>query len=98
MKATFYSGRDNYYTLACTLDDTPFDLSAATDIEVKFPDGGVKLSEKPEVFEVAGTDMRLSLGEAELPTGIHLAHIIVYTTAWPNGMVFGQAEITVEEV
>ena len=42
--------------------------------------------------------MRLSLGEAGIPAGIHLAHIIVYTTAWPNGMVFGQAEITVEEV
>ena len=98
MKATFYSGLDNYYTLACTLDDTPFDLNAATDIEIKFADSGVKRSEKPEVFEAAGTNMRLSLGEAGIPAGIHLAHIIVYTTAWPNGMVFGQAEITVEEV
>lgn len=98
MKATFYTNRDNYYTLSCTLNGSAFSLTAATDIELKHHKGSIKRSVSPAVFEADGGNVRLNLGEAGLEAGTYPTHIIIYTKSWPNGMVWGKADLTVVAV
>ena len=98
MKATFYTNRDNYYTLSCTLNGSTFSLTAATDIELKHHKGSIKRSVSPAVFEADGGNVRLNLGEARLDAGSYSMYIIIYTTSWPNGMVFGETEIVIHSV
>lgn len=98
MNATFYTNRDNYYTLSCALNGSTFSLTAATDIELKHHKGSIKRSTMPAVFEADGGNVRLNLGEAGLDAGTYPTHIIIYTTSWPNGMVWGKADLIVVAV
>ena len=98
MNATFYTNRDNYYTLSCALNGSTFSLTAATDIELKHHKGSIKRSTTPAVFEADGGNVRLNLGEAGLDAGTYPTHIIIYTTSWPNGMVWGKADLIVVAV
>ena len=98
MKATFYTNRDNYYTLSCTLNGSTFSLTAATDIELRHSGGSIKRSTSPDVFTTDGQSVRINLGKSDLAAGMYRMHIVIYTAAWPLGMVWGQTEMAVQEV
>lgn len=98
MKPAFYTGRDNYYTLALTLDGVAYDLTEATDIELKHSKGSIKRSTTPAVFDADGTNVRINLGEADLPSGSYSMYIIIYSLDWPNGMVWGKEDVVVFSV
>ena len=98
MKSIYYIDRDNYYLMSLKLDGNAFDLLSATDIELRHSGGSIKRSTSPDVFTTDGQSVRINLGKSDLAAGMYRMHIVIYTAAWSNGMVFGETEIVIHSV
>ena len=82
-----YSGRDNMVTLSLGLNGQPWSVAQALKIEIRGARGAVNSVDSPEMFEI-GSELGLRLGSLNWPTGTHLASLVVYTDAWPRGVVW----------
>ena len=82
-----YSGRDNMVTLSLGLNGQPWSVAQASKIEIRGARGAVNSVDSPEMFEI-GSELGLRLGSLNWPAGTHLASLIVYTDAWPRGVVW----------
>ena len=98
MKSIYYIDRDNYYLMSLKLDGNAFNLLSATDIELRHSGGSIKRSTSPDVFTTDGQSVRINLGKSDLAAGLYRMHIVIYTAAWPLGMVWGQTEIVIHSV
>ena len=87
LQIVIYSGRDNMVTLSLGLNGQPWSVAQAMKIEIRGALGAVNSVDSPEMFEI-GSDLGLRLGSLNWPTGSHMASLVVYTEAWPRGVVW----------
>ena len=87
LQIVIYSGRDNMVTLSLGLNGQPWSVAQAMKIEIRGAPGAVNSVDSPEMFEI-GSDLGLRLGSLNWPTGSHMASLVVYTEAWPRGVVW----------
>ena len=88
MQVLTYLNRDNTAKISLSLNGAPWSASQASKIEISTPKGSVDSVSNPAMFAVAD-DVTLKLGSAGWPAGAYWARIIVYTDAWPRGVVWG---------
>ena len=82
-----YSGRDNMVPLVLGLNGQPWSVAQASKIEIRGAHGAVNSVDSPDIFEI-GIELGLRLGSLKWPAGVHLASLVVYTEAWPRGVVW----------
>ena len=87
MQVLTYLNRDNTAKISLSLNGAPWSASQASKIEISTPKGSVDSVSHPAMFAVAD-DVTLKLGSAEWQAGAYWARIIVYTDAWPRGVVW----------
>ena len=82
-----YPGRDNIVALSLGLNGQPWSVAQASKIEIRGAHGAVNSLDSPDMFEI-GSKLGLRLGSLNWPAGTHLASLVVYTEAWPRGVVW----------
>ena len=82
-----YSGRDNVTMLSLGLNGQSWSVAQASKIEIRGAPGAVNSVDSPDIFEI-GSELGLRLGSLNWPAGTHLASLVVYTDAWPRGVVW----------
>ena len=87
LQIVIYSGRDNVVTLSLGLNGQPWSVAQARKIEIRGAPGAVNSVDSLDMFEI-GSELRLRLGSLNWPAGTHLASLVVYTDAWPRGVVW----------
>lgn len=87
LQIVIYSGRDNMVALSLGLNGQPWSVAQASKIEIRGAPGAVNSVDSPGIFEI-GSELGLRLGSLNWPAGTHMASLIVYSDAWPRGVVW----------
>lgn len=91
-----FTGRDNVVTLLVADNDTPVDLSSATDVQVTI-DGITKSSAAdPDLFdlsELVNGKIGLAFGSVtELTEAVHKIRVVTIDLGNPNGLIWVHEE------
>lgn len=85
---TIHSGRDNTFTLTFTDNNQPLDFSAVTKVEFILVGVTVDSINNPQAFDYS-TNGQIIFSLGQFYTSAHSgdAEIIIYSPAYPNGLV-----------
>lgn len=98
LRAKFYSGRANSYLLKLRLNGAVFNSSSITKIAFRWPSGSVDSDNNPSGLSREAGGWRVNLGVVGIPPGIYKMSIIVFSQAWPNGIVWSSPDQTIIEI
>ena len=74
-------------TLSLGLNGQPWSVAQASKIEIRGAPGAVNSVDSPGIFEI-GSEPGLRLGSLNWTAATHMASLIVYSDAWPRGVVW----------
>jgi hypothetical protein len=85
---TFFSDRDNKFTLSLTNDGAPYDLSLTTKVE--FIGDGVAFNsvDNPTIVSYDSEEITLALGQSALAAGVYSLNLVLYDAVNVNGIVW----------
>lgn len=88
MTTTFYSSRDNTYSLSLTNNGSPYSLSTTTLVTLKWYSGAIDSLNNPDAISFDDSEISLNLGMADLDPGIYQMALILFDPLHPDGIVW----------
>ena len=92
-----YLGHDNTIGLRLLSDDVIYDLSDTTRMTLQFDDIVIDSDLHSGVFDWSQGDgeLYLTLGDQTIPESVYYAELVVYSTSYTDGNVWGAFNVMV---